>query len=114
MARRLQRLVRGRLAAANGLAGRCVARADRLMGGQHGGRRQHAVERAHGALAGIAYLVGMVLLGRVDFNGKADMAVLDDDARDLSSGDEIAVAAGGRHGGECGRDLLLCQFIRHS
>ena len=42
------------------------------------------------------------------------MAVLDDDAGYLSSGDEIALSTGGCYGGEGGRDLLLCQFVGHA
>ena len=85
-----------------------------LVCGQHRRCRQYAVQRPHGLFCCGAQTIGAVLVGRIDFDRKADMPILDDDARNLSSLDYIERFTLGSDCPQRVADFSLIQFGSHA
>jgi len=62
--------------------------------GQHGGHRGDAFQIVNGLLGGLAQRLHGGTLARVDLDGEADVAVLDDEAGNHAQADDVLALAG--------------------
>ena len=85
-----------------------------LMCSHHRGGGQHTVQRAHRFFRCSANGIRLVLVRRCDFDGKAYMAILYDNAGHLSAGHQIVRFSGDCDAGKGLLDALFCQFVGHA